>query len=259
MDYCHQCRRHLNGALACAGCGTPAHELRRDPAGGREDPGGRSGYGVPEPAPARGHGTGSGDVDADVDADVIELGEVSWRTRDGRDGGEGGTDPGARPVPGGGRSGAGERGRGGRRAASRGRTRTRPGGRRARSRRGRNVIVGVLGLVLAGGALSLTELAREGDGSARVKEKDLSRGEPLPAPEAPEEGTVPDEPDAVTGRPSEHPGSRGSGRPTATATATGTGAGTRPGPSPSRVVTAPAAPHPGGGGRRPRPPAPPAP
>ncbi|MEV0963079.1 hypothetical protein AB0J25_10880 [Streptomyces sp. NPDC049910] len=28
MDYCHQCRRHLNGALACAGCGTPADELR---------------------------------------------------------------------------------------------------------------------------------------------------------------------------------------------------------------------------------------
>ncbi|WP_420865634.1 SCO2400 family protein, partial [Streptomyces prasinopilosus] len=24
MDYCHPCRRHLNGALACPGCGTPA-------------------------------------------------------------------------------------------------------------------------------------------------------------------------------------------------------------------------------------------
>lgn len=29
MDYCHACRRHLNGALACAGCGTPAEELRQ--------------------------------------------------------------------------------------------------------------------------------------------------------------------------------------------------------------------------------------
>ncbi|WP_435323249.1 SCO2400 family protein, partial [Streptomyces cinereoruber] len=28
MDYCHACRRHLNGALACAGCGTPVEELR---------------------------------------------------------------------------------------------------------------------------------------------------------------------------------------------------------------------------------------
>ena len=24
MDYCHPCRRHLNGALACPGCGSPA-------------------------------------------------------------------------------------------------------------------------------------------------------------------------------------------------------------------------------------------
>ncbi|MFD5541709.1 hypothetical protein ACFWIJ_28750, partial [Streptomyces sp. NPDC127079] len=23
MDYCHPCRRHLNGALACPGCGAP--------------------------------------------------------------------------------------------------------------------------------------------------------------------------------------------------------------------------------------------
>ncbi|MER7187703.1 hypothetical protein ABT404_51015, partial [Streptomyces hyaluromycini] len=28
MDYCHPCRRHLNGALACAGCGTPIETLR---------------------------------------------------------------------------------------------------------------------------------------------------------------------------------------------------------------------------------------
>ncbi|WP_443732229.1 SCO2400 family protein, partial [Streptomyces laculatispora] len=27
MDYCHPCQRHLNGALACAGCGTPAEAL----------------------------------------------------------------------------------------------------------------------------------------------------------------------------------------------------------------------------------------
>ncbi|WP_411575724.1 SCO2400 family protein [Streptomyces mutabilis] len=28
MDYCHPCRRHLNGALACPGCGTPVEEPR---------------------------------------------------------------------------------------------------------------------------------------------------------------------------------------------------------------------------------------
>ncbi|MFD7949353.1 hypothetical protein ACFV5K_41840, partial [Streptomyces sp. NPDC059744] len=27
MDYCHPCQRHLNGALACAGCGTPVEAL----------------------------------------------------------------------------------------------------------------------------------------------------------------------------------------------------------------------------------------
>ncbi|GHH84180.1 hypothetical protein GCM10018793_47870 [Streptomyces sulfonofaciens] len=28
MDYCHPCRRHLNGAYACPGCGTPAEDCR---------------------------------------------------------------------------------------------------------------------------------------------------------------------------------------------------------------------------------------
>uniref|UniRef100_UPI0015C50E6B SCO2400 family protein n=1 Tax=Streptomyces caniscabiei TaxID=2746961 RepID=UPI0015C50E6B len=27
MDYCHPCRRHLNGALACPGCGTSVEDL----------------------------------------------------------------------------------------------------------------------------------------------------------------------------------------------------------------------------------------
>ncbi|MGW0374267.1 SCO2400 family protein, partial [Streptomyces coeruleorubidus] len=32
MDYCDPCRRHLNGALACPGCGTSADALRwREP------------------------------------------------------------------------------------------------------------------------------------------------------------------------------------------------------------------------------------
>uniref|UniRef100_UPI0034DE0F10 SCO2400 family protein n=1 Tax=Streptomyces flavofungini TaxID=68200 RepID=UPI0034DE0F10 len=45
MDYCHPCRRHLNGALACPGCGTPAEACReyarsltaRDESTGRDD------------------------------------------------------------------------------------------------------------------------------------------------------------------------------------------------------------------------------
>ncbi|MYR60171.1 hypothetical protein GTY54_29380, partial [Streptomyces sp. SID625] len=50
MNYCHPCRRHLNGALACPGCGTPAETA---PVSARE----------PEPPPrshelAHGHGYG---------------------------------------------------------------------------------------------------------------------------------------------------------------------------------------------------------
>ncbi|MGW0913885.1 SCO2400 family protein [Streptomyces sp. NPDC002784] len=36
MDYCHPCRRHLNGALACPGCGAPAEQLPAYPS--EEDP-----------------------------------------------------------------------------------------------------------------------------------------------------------------------------------------------------------------------------
>ena len=28
MDYCHPCQPHLNGALICPGCGTPAEACR---------------------------------------------------------------------------------------------------------------------------------------------------------------------------------------------------------------------------------------
>ena len=43
MDFCLPCRRHLNGALACPGCGTSIEELRayapRVPAqGGPQEP-----------------------------------------------------------------------------------------------------------------------------------------------------------------------------------------------------------------------------
>ncbi|MEV0982190.1 hypothetical protein [Streptomyces sp. NPDC049915] len=36
MDFCHSCHRHLNGALACPGCGVPVDQLRahaEEPAG----------------------------------------------------------------------------------------------------------------------------------------------------------------------------------------------------------------------------------
>ncbi|MET9318766.1 hypothetical protein ABZX75_00990 [Streptomyces sp. NPDC003038] len=51
MNYCHACRRHLNGALACAGCGTPAEYLIpvAPAAGSAAGPGAQPGS-APQPA-----------------------------------------------------------------------------------------------------------------------------------------------------------------------------------------------------------------
>ncbi|MEV7419501.1 hypothetical protein [Streptomyces sp. NPDC089919] len=63
MDYCHSCRRHLNGALACAGCGTaaaqlapspwarPAAEATAAPAPAAPSYDGAAGYEIPYPDP----------------------------------------------------------------------------------------------------------------------------------------------------------------------------------------------------------------
>ncbi|WP_425274504.1 SCO2400 family protein, partial [Streptomyces zinciresistens] len=34
MDYCSSCRRHLNGALVCPGCGAYAPDIAPSAAGG---------------------------------------------------------------------------------------------------------------------------------------------------------------------------------------------------------------------------------
>ncbi|MEU7552171.1 hypothetical protein AB0B01_07395 [Streptomyces sp. NPDC044571] len=57
MDYCHACRRHLNGALACAGCGTPAEYLPPAAPVAASVPGVPDASGFPPPSvpgPARG-------------------------------------------------------------------------------------------------------------------------------------------------------------------------------------------------------------
>ncbi|MCC5476029.1 SCO2400 family protein [Streptomyces barringtoniae] len=49
MDYCYPCQRHLNGALACPGCGTPARAGAEAPAAyARAGTGETQGYGVPQ-------------------------------------------------------------------------------------------------------------------------------------------------------------------------------------------------------------------
>ncbi|MGW7332074.1 SCO2400 family protein [Streptomyces sp. NPDC054840] len=52
MNYCHACRRHLNGALACAGCGTPAEYLipAASGAGPASVPAAETPYSGPPPA-----------------------------------------------------------------------------------------------------------------------------------------------------------------------------------------------------------------
>ncbi|MEU3183143.1 hypothetical protein ABZ707_02850 [Streptomyces sp. NPDC006923] len=156
MDYCPQCRRHLNGALACAGCGTPAEVLRQrttPPPGshhsGRPDHEGRLGlsgarHGEREEEHAP-EGPEGPEESADTAEEVYEL------------------------------SGHGpEHGSDRRRRSSRRKSPSRTGPRRARSKRGRRVLMGTLGVVLAVAALSLAQLAIEAPGGGRdtaVKEE----------------------------------------------------------------------------------------
>ncbi|MFD3734293.1 hypothetical protein [Streptomyces sp. NPDC058632] len=55
MDYCSTCRRHLNGALVCPGCGAYAPDIAPSVIGGRTVPGAAT-----STAPAAGFGTTAG-------------------------------------------------------------------------------------------------------------------------------------------------------------------------------------------------------
>ncbi|MER7619987.1 hypothetical protein [Streptomyces sp. NPDC126503] len=190
MDYCHPCRRHLNGALACAGCGIPAQELRQQaphPSGEAAAPGpyaapapyGSYGtpYGTPAAPPAE--PTGPAEPDLDVPPEhVYELDVVAP----------------PRPAP------------GGRRGAREGARR----GKRGGGRRGRTVLVGTLGLVLAAGTMTVlrTVLAEPDDSGAAtaVREERPVATSPEAVPEPDPTGTPaqPDGsgPDIVTDSPS---------------------------------------------------------
>jgi hypothetical protein len=128
MDYCHPCRRHLNGALACPGCGTPVEELLVY-ADAHED-------------------------DADSAAEGFETAEVPY---------EGHGDEGVRP----GRAQSRRRGASGGPDGARG-TRAARRDRKAAAhrRRRRRVLFAGAGLLLAAGGLSLAELGIEAPGSA---------------------------------------------------------------------------------------------
>ncbi|MEV6245297.1 hypothetical protein AB0M38_03710 [Streptomyces sp. NPDC051742] len=246
MDYCHACRRHLNGALACAGCGTPVEELRYETPHIPVQPTyptqpTQSTYPTPrvdpveqaeqfEPVPP----VGSEHV---YELDVVER---------------------PRPASGGRRAARG-------RPAAQGRAATRRG-RRARGSRARTVLVGTLGLVLAAGTLSLVRMALEepealGAASA-VEEQDVPEvtlsPEPVasdlpdgsgPSPVASETSTRPRHVSAApaTGRPvAGSSAGTGSGPGTGSGTGTGMGPGTGSGgegaPTGSPTATDPASP-----------------
>ncbi|WP_031070015.1 SCO2400 family protein [Streptomyces sp. NRRL S-118] len=207
MDFCHQCQRHLNGALACAGCGTPAEELRH------VDP----------------HLSAADDLvielrrDEEMPPAAPRRARSQAAARSGTSRSEDGDGP---------RAGARRRGR--------------PAGRRARRRRGRKLVIGLSALVLAAGALSLAELAMEHpgeDGAATAVQQDDTVETAQPAPDRPSgDDELPDGPSPVnepvaatsaspdpsddasagTGRPSGGPSASGSpGTPSPGASAPG--------------------------------------
>ncbi|MFD5227210.1 hypothetical protein ACFWJ5_01455 [Streptomyces qaidamensis] len=152
MDYCDPCRRHLNGALACPGCGTSAETLRRS----REPE-----YGAGPAGPDRPDASADGYGDA-YDGGYDDDPYGGTRSDDDGDVGE---DPGEGDDEHLGRA-ARRRGRG------RGPVAEGPGGASRRDRkaaahrrRRRRTLFVAAGFVLAAGGLSLAELGMDAPSS----------------------------------------------------------------------------------------------
>ncbi|MDW6063050.1 hypothetical protein SAZ11_39865 [Streptomyces sp. FXJ1.4098] len=154
MDYCPACRRHLNGALACPGCGAYAEE---HPYPAAENAG--VDYGWPDGGTGRAPYTGETEAEAEAPGEVIGRDEAVSEAGKGDVVGEDVDDelsaaPGAAST------------RADRRKASRRKPKPRGivGGRARRARRGRGrrvtIMASVLGPVLAG--LFVAEIATEG-------------------------------------------------------------------------------------------------
>ncbi|MFF3844221.1 hypothetical protein [Streptomyces sp. NPDC002328] len=140
MDYCLPCRRHLNGALACPGCGAPA-EPPRAHAPETYEPQPYEPQSQPHVETADG-----ADVEADSGADASQ-GRAARRREQGR-GGRTARSAGRGPV------GDGEASRRDRKAA-------------VHRRRRRRTLLITAGFALAAGALSLAELGIDAPGSGR--------------------------------------------------------------------------------------------
>ncbi|MGW2044774.1 SCO2400 family protein [Streptomyces sp. NPDC001858] len=147
MDYCNPCRRHLNGALACPGCGTAAEQLRaspREPARTWEEP-------APTPEPERVDGVEGVEGES---PDAEPQGRAARRREQGR---------GGRRAPAG-TAAASDASRRDRKATAH------------RRRRKRTILVTV-GFVLAAGGLSLAELGVDAPGFSSTPDPAAAGGE----------------------------------------------------------------------------------
>ncbi|MFJ7963845.1 hypothetical protein [Streptomyces sp. NPDC096324] len=220
MDYCHVCRRHLNGAFACPGCGTPVDELGAD----AEETGARPSTG------------------ADADAHRGEDGDVEWRSRRAarrRDGLVVDTEAGSEGDRRGPKAPAGTSRRDRKAAAHR--------------RRRRRTLYIAVGFVMAAGGLSLAELgvdapglgpspaaAESPDGSASPAASLLKKGSPSKSPSA---GRTSTSSPSASGSTSASPSASASATSEKSAGSDGSSAaGTLPGRSTSAPATASSAP-----------------
>ncbi len=197
MDFCPPCQRHLNGALACPGCGTPVETLhawrREDPAvppgheGGGAEPAGGAGTALAEEPVEEPAGASAEEPEGEYGeyGDEVPRGRRADR-RQGRRRGAAAEDPSA------GRS------RRDRKAAAH------------RRRRNRALLIAA-GFVLAAGALSLAELGLEIPGS---KPDPAGSGQ-----EAPDGGAAEVEPEESAGGAVEAPVREESPSPSASTSA----------------------------------------
>lgn len=190
MDFCHPCRRHLNGALACPGCGTPVETLRaRQP----QEPAATPGYEDGPDGAAEDAGepvAGPGAAESDGYGDEAPRGRRADRRR------------GREPEDSATGSSAGQSRRDRKAAAH-------------RRRRNRTLIVAA-GFVLAAGALSLAELGLEEPGS---KPEPATAGESPDGGSAEVETTAPETGAARAETPGETPGPGASDSASASASA----------------------------------------
>ncbi|MFF3202104.1 hypothetical protein [Streptomyces sp. NPDC002962] len=179
MDYCHPCRRHLNGALTCPGCGAPAQQLRAyPPATSGPEPYARDGSAHPMPGAPDGrdgladHGAHGGRDDGDGRDDSAHDGHAhddhahddgAHDDRDGHaDHAAGSGEPRGRAAR------RREQGRGGRRGPQGADTAPEASRRdrkaSAHRRRRKRIVLITVGFALAAGGLSLAELGVDAPG-----------------------------------------------------------------------------------------------